>query len=108
MWQVGLHARGVAFGMVCLACLFIMLSIGISWGINKGNYDTPTPVRHSIPFLSTLSSLLTLLGSVLVRDQSCAPPHSHWWRIHLAVDRIVSFGSIICPTLFPGGRSLVC
>ncbi|KAI0276663.1 hypothetical protein BGY98DRAFT_695265 [Russula aff. rugulosa BPL654] len=43
LWQVGLHARGVALGMVCLACLFIMLSIGISWGINKGNYDTPTP-----------------------------------------------------------------
>jgi hypothetical protein len=44
LWQVGLHARGVAFGMVCLACVFITLWVAIGMGIHS-DYETPTPVR---------------------------------------------------------------
>ncbi|KAI0264051.1 hypothetical protein BGY98DRAFT_1181975 [Russula aff. rugulosa BPL654] len=42
LWQVGLHARGVALGMVCLACLFITLWVAIGADVHK-NYETPTP-----------------------------------------------------------------
>jgi len=42
LWQVGLQARGVALGMVCLACLFITLWITIGPGVHK-NYEIPTP-----------------------------------------------------------------
>ena len=51
LWQVGLHARGVALGMVCLACIFITLWVAIGAKVHH-NYETPTPVRHSIPFFS--------------------------------------------------------
>ncbi|KAF8497247.1 hypothetical protein F5888DRAFT_1613796 [Russula emetica] len=40
--QVGLKARGVALGLVCLACVFITLWAAIGPGIHK-NYETPTP-----------------------------------------------------------------
>jgi len=50
MWSVGLEARGVAFGLVCLACVFITLWAAIGAGIHK-NYETPTPVRISLLFL---------------------------------------------------------
>ncbi|KAF8502200.1 hypothetical protein F5888DRAFT_1177000 [Russula emetica] len=40
--QVGLKARGVAFSLVCLACVFIILWVAIGAGIHK-NYETPTP-----------------------------------------------------------------
>jgi len=40
--QVGLKARGVAFSLVCLACVFIMLWVVIGADIHK-NYVTPTP-----------------------------------------------------------------
>ncbi|KAI0276639.1 hypothetical protein BGY98DRAFT_694141 [Russula aff. rugulosa BPL654] len=39
---VGLKARGVAFSLVCLACVFITLWVAIGAGIHK-NYETPTP-----------------------------------------------------------------
>lgn len=61
LWQVGLHARGVALGMVCLDCVFITLWVAIGAGVHK-NYETPTPVRYTIPFFSTVFSLLILLG----------------------------------------------
>ncbi|KAF8502202.1 hypothetical protein F5888DRAFT_1608129 [Russula emetica] len=40
--QVGLKARGVAFSLVCLACVFITLWVAVGSGIHK-NYETPTP-----------------------------------------------------------------
>jgi len=42
LWQVGLRARGVAFGLVCLVCIFDALWVGIGAGIHK-NYEAPTP-----------------------------------------------------------------
>jgi hypothetical protein len=66
--QVGLKARGVALGLVCLACVFITLWVAIGPAIHK-NYETPTPVRNLPSFFPIISSLLTLLGSVLVLDR---------------------------------------
>ena len=43
--QVGLNARGVAFSLVGLACVFITLWVAIGPGIHK-HYETPTPVRN--------------------------------------------------------------
>jgi len=43
--QVGLKARGVALGLVGLACIFIMLWVAIGASIHN-NYETPTPVRN--------------------------------------------------------------
>src|SRR5216684_2156647 len=51
VWRVGLKARGVAVGLVCLSCVFITLWVAIGAGMNK-NYETPTPVRNSTLFLS--------------------------------------------------------
>jgi len=42
VWQVGIRARGFTFSLVCLACIFIALWVGIGGGIHK-NYETPTP-----------------------------------------------------------------
>jgi len=42
VFQVGLKARGVAFGLVCLSFVFITLWVAIGAGIHK-NYETPTP-----------------------------------------------------------------
>ncbi|KAF8502204.1 hypothetical protein F5888DRAFT_1608195 [Russula emetica] len=42
VFQVGLKARGGAFNLVCLACVFIILWVAIGAGIHK-NYETPTP-----------------------------------------------------------------
>ncbi len=106
MWQVGLRARGFALGLVCLACVFITLWVGIGGGIHK-NYETPTPVRNLTLFFPIISSLLTLLGSVLVLDQPSVPGRAPWWRIHLAVDRTICFGDPIHPTVFLGGGFLV-
>ncbi|SRR5258708_30201677 len=55
VWQVGLKARGVAVGLVCLACVFIMLWVAIGENVHK-NYETPTPVRNSALFFPILSS----------------------------------------------------
>ena len=53
LWQVGLRARGVAFGLVCLVCIFDALWVGIGAGIHK-NYEAPTPVRYlTQPLLTT-------------------------------------------------------
>ncbi|KAF8502221.1 hypothetical protein F5888DRAFT_1177476 [Russula emetica] len=40
--QVGLKARGGAFNLVCLACVFIILWVAIGANLHK-NYETPTP-----------------------------------------------------------------
>jgi hypothetical protein len=104
--QVGLKARGVALGLVCLVCVFITLWVAIGAGIHK-NYDTPTPVRNSPLFFPILSSLPTLLGSVLVLDQPSVPGSSLWWRNHLDVDRTVCFGNTIHPAPFLGRGFLV-
>jgi hypothetical protein len=106
VWRVGLQARGVALGMVCLVCIFIILWVAIGAGIHK-NYETPTPVRNSPLFFPILSSLLTLLGSVLVLDQPSVPGRTPWWRIHLAVDCTIRFGNNVRSTVFLGGGFLV-
>jgi hypothetical protein len=46
LWRVGLQARSVALGLVCPACLFITLWVGIGASVHK-NYETPTPVSYS-------------------------------------------------------------
>ena len=80
MWHVGLKARGVALGLVCLACVFIMLWVVIGAVTDRHkNYEIPTPVRNSPVFFPILSSLLTLLGSVLVLDQPSVPARTLWW-----------------------------
>jgi hypothetical protein len=104
--QVGLKARSVALSLVCLACVFITLWVAIGAGIHK-NYETPTPVRDSPLFFPILSSLLTLLGSVLVLDQPSVLARTLWWRNHLDVDRTIRFGNTIHSTVFLGGGFLV-
>jgi hypothetical protein len=106
VWHVGLKARGVALSLVCLACVFITLWVAIGAGTHK-NYVTPTPVRN-LPLLFPIpSSLLTLLGSVLVLDQPPVPGRTPWWRLRLDVDRATCFGNTIHSTVFLGGRFLV-
>ncbi len=106
VWQIGLRARGFALGLVCLACIFIILWVGIGGGIHK-NYVTPTPVRNLILFFPIISSLLTLLGSVLVLDRPSVPGGTPCWRINLAVDRTICFGDASHPTVFLGEWFLV-
>ena len=59
-------------------------------------------------FFPTLSPLLTLIWPVLVLDQPSVPGRSRQSHIHLAVDRTIRFGDVIYPSIFLGGRSLVC
>jgi len=42
LWGVGAEARNFAFGIVGLACLYIVLWVGITNGIHK-DFETPTP-----------------------------------------------------------------
>jgi hypothetical protein len=102
--QVGLKSRGVALGLVCLACIFITLWVAIGAGIHK-NYETPTPVRDLLSPIP--SSLLTLPGSVLVLDQPSVPARTPWRRNDLDVDRTIFFGNTIRSTIFLGGGLLV-
>ena len=104
--QVGLKARGIAFGMVCLASVFITLWIAIGAGIHK-NYETPTPVRDSPSVFPIHTSLLMLLKSVLVLDKPSVPARPPGWRNHLDVDRTIFFGNIIHSTAFLGRGFLV-
>jgi hypothetical protein len=104
--QVGLKARGVALGLVCLACVFITLCVAIGAGIHK-NYETPTPVCDLPLFFPIVSSLLTLLGSVLVLDQPSVQGRTSWRRNDLDVDRTICFGNTIHSTVFLGGGFLV-
>jgi hypothetical protein len=106
VWRVGLQARGAALGMVRLACISMMLWVAIGAGIHK-NYETPSPVHNSPLFFPTLSSLLTLPGSVLVLDQPSVPGRTPWWRIHLAVDCTICFGNTVRSAVFLGGGFLV-
>ena len=55
VFRVGLIARGVAFGLVCIACVFITLWVAIGAATHT-NYETPTPVRDSPLFFLILSS----------------------------------------------------
>ena len=104
--QVGLKARGVALGLVCLACVFITLWVAIGASIHT-NYETPTPVRNLPLIYPVLSSLLILLGSVLVLDQPSVHGRTSWWRNDLDVDRATCFGDTIHSTVFLGGGFLV-
>lgn len=54
LWEQGLEARGVAFGLVCLTCVFIALWVGIGAGHLK-NYEAPTPVRYPTLFFLALA-----------------------------------------------------
>jgi hypothetical protein len=51
LWGIGKkakeaqRARGIAFGIVGLVCVFIALWVGIGNGIYK-NYDAPSPVCY--------------------------------------------------------------
>jgi hypothetical protein len=104
--QVGLKARGVALGLVCLTCVFIVLWVSIGASIHK-DYETPVPVRESPSFIPTLSSLLTPLGSVLVLDRPSLLGRTLWWRNRLDVGRTACFGNTVYSTLFLGGGFLV-
>ncbi|KAI0254073.1 hypothetical protein BJV78DRAFT_1388661 [Lactifluus subvellereus] len=42
LWRVGIQARGFAFGLVGLACVFTALWVGLGNGLHK-NYEVPTP-----------------------------------------------------------------
>jgi len=106
VWKVGLRERGFALGLVGLACLFITLWASIGPSANK-HYETPTPVRNLTLFLPVISSLLTLLGSVLVLDQPPLRERPRWGRIRVDVDRTICFGDAIHPTVFLGGGFLV-
>jgi hypothetical protein len=64
-------------------------------------------VRNSPLFFPILSSLLTLLGSVLVLDQHSVFGRTIWWRNPLDVDRTNCFSNIIHSTVFLGGGLLV-
>ena len=68
LWEVGLEARSVAFGLVFVACAYIALWVGIGAGHLK-NYEAPVPVRYSTLLFPALCLPLALLGSVLVLDQ---------------------------------------
>ena len=105
MWEVGKKARGVAFGLICLACIFITLWVAIGAGIHK-NYESPTPVRNSLFFFAILS-LFTLLLSVLVLDKPSVPARTPRWRIRLDVDRTICLDNAIHPTVFLGEGFLV-
>ena len=104
--RVDLNARGIAFSLVILACVFITLCVAIGAGIHK-NYVTPTPVCDSPLFFPVLSLLLTLLGSVLVLDQPSVPGRTPCWRIHLAVDRTICLSNPLHSAVFLGGGFLV-
>ena len=107
MLQIGLEARGVAFSLVCVTCVYITLWAAIGAGTHK-NYETPTPVCDLPLFFSILSSLLTLLlGSVLVLDQPSVLWRTPRWRIHLDVDCTICFSNIILSAVFLGGGLLV-
>src|SRR6266849_8756438 len=54
-----------------------------------------------------LSSLLTLLGSVLVLDQPEVHGRTSWRRNHLDVDCTIYFGDTIHSAVFLGGGFLV-
>ena len=76
LWQVGLHARGVALGMVCLVCVFITLSVAIGAGIHK-DYDAPTPVRLLNPvffhlFLTADTTRVSIGAGSILSTWACA------------------------------------
>ncbi len=58
-------------------------------------------------FFPMPSSLLTVLGSVLVLDRPSVPGRTPCWGVHLAVDRIICFGNAIHPAVFLDKRFLV-
>ena len=116
-WQVGLNARGVAFSLVCLACVSITLSVAIGAGTHK-NYDTPTPVRN--PLLSFSNYFLTAdttrvsigAGSVLGSRESALAPNtsgcgSHYSLRHCCTFRCISgrrvSGRLMNSPIFIGG-----
>ena len=103
VFRVGLRARGVAFGLVYLAFVFITFWVAIGTVIHK-NYYTPTPVRNSLLFFPILSSLL---GSVLVLDKSSVSGRPPSWRIHLDVDCTICLGNTLHSPVFLGGGLLV-
>jgi hypothetical protein len=69
LWRTGIEARGFAFGLVGLTCVFIALWVGIGNRVHK-KYEAPSPVGYFnhypfVPFPYLWSCLI-----VLVLDQS--------------------------------------
>ena len=96
MWQVGLNARGVALGLVCLACVFITLWVAIGAALHN-NYETPTPVHNSHLFI--FSSLLTPLvsigaGSVLSSRKNALVANTSGCGMHYLLRRYCTFRCI--------------
>ena len=58
--------------------------------------------------VSTFSSLLTLLGSVLVLDQSYGHEDAIWWCIHLAVDHTTLLLRQYYTPLYISGLKVAC
>jgi hypothetical protein len=115
--RVGLNARGVAFGLVCLTCVFVTLWVAIGAGTHK-NYETPTPVRD-FPFILSYyfltadttrvsigagSALNTQENALLVNTYGCGshylPPQ--YSTFHYITGRRVS-GRSMKSTSFVGG-----
>ena len=66
LWRIGIEARGFAFGLVGLTCVFIALWVGIGNGIHK-KYEAPSPVGCFTLSFRTISLIWPCL-IVLVLD----------------------------------------
>jgi len=88
LWGVGAEARNFAFGIVGLACLYIVLWVGITNGIHK-DFETPTPYWCWISSQYKRERLtgeylwiwITLFASMV----TYIPVH-FWMKGHLSVD----------------------
>ena len=90
MQQVSLNARGFAFTMVSLTCIFVMLWVAVSPSVHK-NYEMPSPVRNS---LFVLSYPFLLVDTA--RGQDCCWISSHvplyfWAEGFWSIDRVYMF-----------------
>jgi len=69
LWGTGIKARGLAFGLVGLTCVFIGLWVGIGNGVHK-KYEVPSPVGYFICYPFIPFPYLWSVSIVLVLDQS--------------------------------------
>jgi hypothetical protein len=98
--------------MVCLACVFITLWVAIGSSVHR-NYDTPTPVRYSIPFLFFIAhtTLISIgAGSVLnspayalvVNTSGCG---SHYLLRQYCTSRYIFGRKVACLSMKSAGTS---
>jgi len=88
LWRVGLEARGVALGLVGLACVFIALWVGIGASIHK-NYEVPTPYWCWINTHyqgDQLGGEYVWLWMALFASAILYPPLYFWTKGRLSVD----------------------